>query len=550
MTRVATTYYGADADTQFQWATDDGDPFDRELDMSFVARALERHDHSNGRGLPVARVAAGSIVTASYAAQSVDTAALKDGAVTAAKIALSVIGWTHFNFPLVQTVVGITTGFRITNPSLANTSSWYIDNLGNTGLAPGTTVFGLQMTPTGKVFVSPYVSTGYTLGKFSVVQSGNTITDGVRVIYPGNDAVYVAEYLSGDGWYRIATPTMQLLIGVNNGYFAPDVDNVRVCGHPSLRWSQVYTVGLSVGGAASIASNLTVSGVINTNGITCTTINTQSNQITSGPIVCTTINTQGNTVTSGAINTNGITCTTINTQNNQITCGPISMAAYNITCNAVIANGNAANSLFWGIVTNAITCTTINTQNNTITCGPINMGAYNITCAAVVANGAGGTSLFSAISTGAISCTTISAAGNNTPTADNAYALGDPSHRWIVYASTAFNISGAWTTYSDERLKIKSSFRPYDRGLDALRGLRPITFKYVKELQVRDEPQVGFSAQELQAAFPEFVHEAPHPLDPDGESVLAAQPGLLVYPLLNAVLELAERVKALEDRRN
>lgn len=87
MVRTQTSNYQADADTTFWWATVDGDMFDRELDMSFVARALERHDHSANRGVAVARVAAGSIVTASYAAGSVNTAALGDLQVTNPKIA-------------------------------------------------------------------------------------------------------------------------------------------------------------------------------------------------------------------------------------------------------------------------------------------------------------------------------------------------------------------------------------------------------------------------------------------------------------------------------
>jgi hypothetical protein len=91
MARDATSNYGADVDTVFQWATSDGDFFDRELDMSFLARAVERHDHSAGRGIAVGRVAAGSIVTASYAAGSVDSNAIGAGQVGTTKIAASAV---------------------------------------------------------------------------------------------------------------------------------------------------------------------------------------------------------------------------------------------------------------------------------------------------------------------------------------------------------------------------------------------------------------------------------------------------------------------------
>lgn len=91
MARQQTTNYSADIDTLFQWATTDGDFFDRELDLSFQARALERHDHSAGRGVAVGRVATGSIVSASFAAGAVNTAAIGALQVTTSKIAANAI---------------------------------------------------------------------------------------------------------------------------------------------------------------------------------------------------------------------------------------------------------------------------------------------------------------------------------------------------------------------------------------------------------------------------------------------------------------------------
>lgn len=86
MTRIATTYYGADPTTQFQWATAGSDQFSRIYDLYYLAQALEYHDHSNARGLAVARVADGSLTAASYGALSVGTAALANGGVTNPKL--------------------------------------------------------------------------------------------------------------------------------------------------------------------------------------------------------------------------------------------------------------------------------------------------------------------------------------------------------------------------------------------------------------------------------------------------------------------------------
>ena len=87
MSRTQTTHYQADAFTTFWWASDDNDQFDRELDMAFVAQALEYHDHSSGRGLPVARVEASAVDETALASNAVTTAKIANLAVTNAKMA-------------------------------------------------------------------------------------------------------------------------------------------------------------------------------------------------------------------------------------------------------------------------------------------------------------------------------------------------------------------------------------------------------------------------------------------------------------------------------
>ena len=97
MSRVTTTNYGADPDTTFQYATDDADPFDRN-DISYVARALERHEHTPGRGVQLttdgfadgtisgAKLAPGAVTTDKLADGAVTTPKIQDGAVTTNKI--------------------------------------------------------------------------------------------------------------------------------------------------------------------------------------------------------------------------------------------------------------------------------------------------------------------------------------------------------------------------------------------------------------------------------------------------------------------------------
>jgi hypothetical protein len=87
MTRVQTTNFQADSFTTFFWATDDNDQFNREYDMAFVAQALEHHDHSSGRGLPVARIEASIVDETALASNSVTTPKIANLAVTGAKMA-------------------------------------------------------------------------------------------------------------------------------------------------------------------------------------------------------------------------------------------------------------------------------------------------------------------------------------------------------------------------------------------------------------------------------------------------------------------------------
>jgi hypothetical protein len=94
MARVQTTFYQADPlpdSTLFEWATSDNDLFNREIDLSFLARALERHDHSDGRGKPSARATAGSIDTTALANLAVSTGKIADGAVTPPKISANAV---------------------------------------------------------------------------------------------------------------------------------------------------------------------------------------------------------------------------------------------------------------------------------------------------------------------------------------------------------------------------------------------------------------------------------------------------------------------------
>lgn len=92
MARVTTTNYAGSVNTQFAWATAGTDRFSRESDLYKLAQAVEGHDHANGKGLAVARVANGSINTVHLAAGAVDATKISTDAVNAVAIALDAVG--------------------------------------------------------------------------------------------------------------------------------------------------------------------------------------------------------------------------------------------------------------------------------------------------------------------------------------------------------------------------------------------------------------------------------------------------------------------------
>ena len=86
-----------------------------------------------------------------------------------------------------------------------------------------------------------------------------------------------------------------------------------------------------------------------------------------------------------------------------------------------------------------------------------------------------------------------------------------PGYTLEVAGNAAKSSGGTtWINSSDERLKDVTG--EYNRGLDAIVNLRPVTFFY-KSSNPRglpsDEENIGFIAQEVEEVFPEAVSEGP-----------------------------------------
>jgi hypothetical protein len=106
--------------------------------------------------------------------------------------------------------------------------------------------------------------------------------------------------------------------------------------------------------------------------------------------------------------------------------------------------------------------------------------------------------------------------------------------------AATFDASGNITSVSDERHK--TDLRPFTRGLESLRGLRPITYKYNALSgmeQVYDYS--GFSAQNVQQHIPEAVFER-------ADGILSFSDRPVLAACVNAIQSLDERLSRLEAK--
>ena len=116
-------------------------------------------------------------------------------------------------------------------------------------------------------------------------------------------------------------------------------------------------------------------------------------------------------------------------------------------------------------------------------------------------------------------------------------------------ASGNFYAEGNITAYasvSDE--KLKENIEVIDNAIDKVNQLKGVTFNYKKDGKVG----TGLIAQDLEKVLPEAVYTTKSLSDKvngeEGEEHLAINYGNTVGLLVEAIKELEERVKELEDK--
>ncbi len=117
------------------------------------------------------------------------------------------------------------------------------------------------------------------------------------------------------------------------------------------------------------------------------------------------------------------------------------------------------------------------------------------------------------------------------------------SHLLQVNGDAGKTLNGnVWTVLSDVRYK--KDVKGFDDGLDKLMQVRPVRFKYTHLPNIpADHEEVGIIGQEMQQVFPYMISG-----EEKKDEVLMYNGNALTYVMVNAIQELAQRVKELEAR--
>ena len=105
---------------------------------------------------------------------------------------------------------------------------------------------------------------------------------------------------------------------------------------------------------------------------------------------------------------------------------------------------------------------------------------------------------------------------------------------------------GFWATFSDRR--VKKDIRPYTRGLNEIKQINPVWYKYNELSGYKDTENdyVGIIAQEMEHVLPNTVSE----FDDSNNSGISYKKQFngseVMWTLVNAVKELTQKIKTLE----
>lgn len=337
---------------------------------------------------------------------------------------------------------------------------------------------------------------------------------------------------------------------------------------------------LYVGGAANIANGLTTNNIHATNGITAdgsisttalfTTNLTAYGTLSTANLTTTNLSASGNLAVSGQISsdtvvTNGVLsygrvdAVGVIGAGTLVTSGNLT-ASGGVYTNYVHSNGNidaggtfnggALNISGIGAFGNYITCNSVFAASTLNSAGNVNTVTYQIQGSAFAFSGSNEAGSFTAIcdSTGYPALDLYGANGTYYRT-DNAHFFTNRSASFNICRfqssdGNCINGSGLWNSVSDS--STKENVSPYTTGLAALLQLNPVSFNYITgstRYAIEGQKYYGLIAQDVEPIVPEMVSSTTE----NGTSVATVASGHLVFLLLNAIKEIAQRLTALEE---
>jgi hypothetical protein len=331
VTRVETSNYRASDDTTFAWATSDNDFFDREMDLYSLAKALESHDHTSGKGLAARGYEPGSIPTSALVPNPIFPGPLYiasgglsvAGGITVtsggaditgniiarnAIIATGAISSSTGGLSVAGQIATSTGGLAVTGNSIITGN--FTAQGGTVSLAATTVAGALSATGTitssgGNITAAGAVTAGTAIGGASlnigpsggVIAGGLTINTGALTVAAGAISAAGKLTITTGGaditgqvdlrnnatvWGAFSMQTNAGILGTLTGNPA----GTSLLGAPGVRWAALHTTNITCYGGNDFQSGITVSsGTINCHDIT---IFTGTLSVTGSGAVCAT----------------------------------------------------------------------------------------------------------------------------------------------------------------------------------------------------------------------------------------------------------------------
>lgn len=438
-------------------------------------------------------------------------------------------------FNIMESGTSSGSGLRIYNPN----TGFYMDVWSDVSAHGLINVNGVATSMWFDVSTG-YVTVGATtnpIARLNVVQSSNGPSQGFSINYLGGT---FRAYIEAAGEAVLSSVGTAVRLNHATNLFAPNVHNVTALGSAALAWQSAYIGGFSMDGSNFVPivdgsrnvgtaalrfgamysfAYTAYSGIntpylyINQTGAGAPTVAQGLTIQYSGGVIQMYQDTSGNFVMVGP----GPTAFQIGI--------PFNVAAWIPMVDNIASLGQSAKR-WLNLYATTITTTTVN--GTTVNATNFGGSTLTISSTGVVAN--------LGINTGGAPAYLLQVAG-----LDSAAKPG----------------TNTWTVASDRRVKYADSIHKYTGGLEQILALRPVHYRTnglagTIAMSDSDPHLIGLMADEAMKVSPELVSSYRGKLSPDDAEetdILTLNSHALTYMLINAFVEVTDRLERLEHRK-